>query len=148
MSRDNRANTREKADRSSRTPLGRGRQKLSVPEISGFVLRWINDNGGRLLQAEEGGYAFVTKAEIGHVGESVEDGNTDIGNRVSKVVGKTESGSPMRAYLMKIKKEWYQEDQVEKQTQIDQVERAIREGSFEAKPDHKRYIPKEGIHIS
>ena len=148
MSRDQRTESRDKPGRRSRTPLGRGRQKLSVPKIDGYVLRWINDDGARLTQAQEADYQFVAQNEVGHVGESVEDGNTDQGNRVSKVVGKTESGHPMRAYLMKIKREFYEEDQAEKQAQVDETDRAIREGSLEAKPDDKRYIPKEGIHIS
>lgn len=145
MTRENRV---EQSDRRSRTPLGRARQKLTVPELPGCKLRWINDVGGRLLQAEAGGYEYVTKQEVGHVGESVESGNTDVGNRVSKVVGKDENHNPLRAYLMKIKKTWYDEDQAEKQKQIDEVDRAIREGRHESQHDDGRYIPKEGIKIT
>lgn len=139
---------RKETGRQSRTPLGRARQKLSAKEIPGYVCRWINDDGGRIPQAIEGGYNYVTQKEAGHIGESVEDGNTDIGSKVSKVVGKHPDGTPKRAFLMKIKKDWYDEDQLEKQAQVDAVDRAIREGhNPDGNKDPHQYVPSEGIKI-
>lgn len=116
-----------------RTPLGVARRKLSLnAQFDGHKCRWINDSGDRVLQARQGGYEHVTKEELEAKGVAIGDESTvgsDLGSLVSKVVGTKEDGSPLRAYLMKIRKEWYEEDQDEKQKSVDEVDRALREGA-------------------
>jgi len=55
-------------------------------------------------------------------------GNSDMGSRVSVVVGKNEDGSPLRAYLMKIRNEWFVEDQAVAQERVDAVDQQIKRG--------------------
>lgn len=116
-----------------RTPLGVARRKLSLgAQFPGYKCRWINDSGDRVLQAQQGGYEHITKEDLEKQGIAVGDESTvgtDLGTLVSKVVGTKEDGSPLRAYLMKIRKDWHEEDQLEKQKDIDEVDRALREGA-------------------
>jgi hypothetical protein len=114
--------------------------KLSVPEISGYHLHWINDYAGRIPQAHQGGYEFVTSEEamvnsfsLGTASDLT--GNTDMGSRVSVVVGKNEDGSPLRAYLMKIRNEWFVEDQEVAQERVDAVDQQIKRGRVGAEQD-------------
>lgn len=137
-----RQETKQK-ERAKRVPLGVPRAKLDVPQIPGFHMHWLNDEPGRLQAAEAGGYEFVYEKEL-----KGEAGNTDLGEKVSRIVGRNEDGSPLRAYLMKIKQEWYDEDQRVKQKPVDEIDMAIRKGNFNEKPDDRRYVPREGIDIS
>lgn len=116
-----------------RTPLGVARRKLSLDaQIAGHRCRWINDEGDRVLQALNGGYEHVTKDELKELGVLIGDSdvvkNEDLGSLVSKVVGTNDNGQPKRAYLMKIRNEFYKEDQMAKQAELDEVDRALREG--------------------
>lgn len=123
-----------------RLPFGIPRSKLSVyKEVPGYHLHWVNDEAGRIYAAEQGGYEFVEPQEVG-----VDTQET----RVKVLVGKTESGDGLFAYLMKIRQEWYEEDQEEIQSQIDSIEYAMKKGTFESEPGQNRYVPTTGIKIS
>lgn len=115
---------REPNGRAERIPLGRHRQKLLSSSRPGFMRRWINDKNARILQAQQGGWSFVRK-----------DGSTaatsDPGDGISQIVGNKEGGEPMRAFLMEIRKEWWDADQAEKQNKIDETETQIRRGKDE-----------------
>jgi hypothetical protein len=126
--------------RRERRPFGVPRSKLSVAKgISGYHLHWVNDDAGRIFEAEEGGYEFVSPEEVGRPKSS--DG------KVKQLVGKKEDGTGLFAYLMKIREEWYLEDQQEIQSSIDRVENAIKRGTFEENTNDRRYVPKQGISI-
>lgn len=134
-------------DRSKRVPLGVPRMKLTAHNIpKDKVGRWINDKPGRLADAVRGSYDFINKDGI-IVGTGYEDENEDMGSRVSRVVGKEDDGTPIKAYLMVIDKDLYEEDQKEKMKQVDMVDKAIKGGKFLEKSGDKRYIPSEGINI-
>jgi hypothetical protein len=123
-----------------RIPMSIPKAKLAVPEIEGYHLHWINDYAGRVAQAVQGGYDFVTEEEgmvnsfsLGTASDL--SGNTDLGSRVSVVVGKNEDGSPLRAYLMKIRNEWFTEDQAVGQDRVNAVDQQIRRGQVGAEKD-------------
>ena len=127
-----------KPARNKRIPFGVPQTKLGVEVlIDGFHLHWVNDEGSRLFQAEQGGYQFVEPKEVGITNERE--------NRVVVLVGTKSDGTPLHAYLMKIPMEYFLEDQQHLQGHLDQIDRAIRTGKFEEKPGESRYIPKEGI---
>jgi hypothetical protein len=118
-----------------RVPFGAHRSKLQLSEKDskilekrGFVLRWFNDQDGRIERAQAGGYTFVEPKEVPSLGfGAIHQGNSDAGSKVSKVVSK---GEPIiRAYLMKIQKEYYEADQKEKAKQVDKVDEALRRGN-------------------
>lgn len=110
-----------------RRPMSAPLQKLALPEIPGYHTHWINDYPGRLAQAEQAGYTYVTPDEV-HINEQLTPGNSDMGSRVSCVVGKGEAGQPLRAYAMKLQSELYEEDQAALQDRNDMVDNAIRVG--------------------
>jgi len=123
-----------------RIPFGVPRSKLSVPfGIPGYHLHFVNDEAGRVYAAEQGGYEFVEPKEVGLDGTE---------SRYKVLVGKTESGEGLFAYLMKIREEWYEEDQAENQRSVDQVEYAIQNGTFENDPSQKRYVKKDMMKFS
>ncbi len=117
-----------------RVPMAIPRQKLALPDIPGYHVHWINDYPGRVLSAQEGGYEFVTPEE-GRVlsraiaNDPAQSGNTDLGDRISIVVGQ-DNGQPLRAYAMKIRNEWFEEDQALLSEKNRQIQQAIRDGSI------------------
>lgn len=143
---------RSEGDRPARNRRGvfnGQRQKLAVTsEIPGFRLAWVNDSVGRIHDAQEGGYDFVTQEEIGLEYNNVTSRNSDMGTKVSTTVGINEDGTPLIAYLMKIHQEHYEEDFNESQAYLDRIDSAIKGGNIEGQVGRDgRYVPKEGIKI-
>lgn len=149
---DKRFDASEKRESNGRVPLGTPGMKMSIRDyggqLEGYVPRWINDKGGRIHQALGGGYEPVFKDDRVVAGESGGDRNSDMGSWVSQIVGTKEDGSPLRAYLMKIKREWYDDDQKAKQQQVDAVDEAIRGGRINEKAGDGRYLDKSRTNIS
>lgn len=116
--------------RPTRTPLGVPRAKLSVEQKDpNYAYRWINDKEDRIARALEAGYEFVKRGDTSAPGDKdVTPQNTDLGTNVSKVVGTKEGGGPLTAYLMRLKKKFYDEDQQAKQKYVDATETGIKRG--------------------
>lgn len=120
--------------RRERTPFSASRKRLEVRYVdkdfeNKFHAHWFNDQDGRVERAQEAGYEFVTPQEVVGVGErEVHSGNTDLNSKVSRVVGRADGNQPIRAYLMKLQRDWYEEDQAKKQEANDLVDKAIRAG--------------------
>lgn len=131
-----------------RVPMGGNNLKMKLPDIPGYRTRWFNDTGERIETAKKGGYTHITKAGI-KVGTGAEKGHTDLGAVVSMVVGTQSNGQPLRAYAMKIKQEWFIEDQAKKALAVRETESQIKSGNLPgSKGDTShRYIPEEGITI-
>jgi pimeloyl-CoA synthetase len=130
-----------------RVPFGARRSKLQLSEEEakaieddGYVTRWINDADGRIERALAGGYVYVKRDEATSVGSAViTEGNTDIGDKVSKVVSR---GEPIiRAYLMKIQKEYYDEDQAAKEAVNMRVDEALAGGDVGGADIENKYVP-------
>ncbi len=135
------------AARRERVPLGHSRMKLTAPQKAGKHRRWINDVGGRVQLAQEGGYTFVEKDPDMQIGDpgGMGDGD-DTGSRVRRIVGTREKGDAQTAFLMEIDEDLYQEDQREKQRRLDEIDNQIRHGNIEGQVGKDgRYIPSEGI---
>lgn len=107
---ETRPETRDDAPRQRRTPLGTARQKLSYPPRPGYVRRWFNDTMNRIHDATQAGYEHV---------EEDADGRRV---KLSRLVGTKEDGTPMAAYLMEIRQEFYEEDHAEKQRAVDEID--------------------------
>ena len=139
-------------DRTKRVPLGTLRSKLTIPEDlvdkTRFQPRWVVDRPGRLQLAQAGGYTFVQDPDMKvEVGEGT-DGRDKSTTAVCRTVGTHEGGAPMKAYLMKIRREWYEKDQRDKQAEIDKTDKSIQEGTVASQPGDKRYIGSQGIHYT
>jgi hypothetical protein len=129
-------------DKPKRVPFGSHRTKLQVEdEIPGYFLRWFNDADGRLQRAQDGGYVFVNKSEVPRLGQGeIHQDNTDLNSRVSKVVSR---GDPViRAYLMKIKQSFWNEDRKAKDAINDQIDDALRAGTPGGNVVENQYVPK------
>lgn len=118
-----------------RVPMSVPVQKLQVPDIPGYHLHWFTGNEGRIQQAIQAGYEFVDRKEVGlnYVGigsNSATSGNTDMGSHVSIASGSAVDGTnqPVRLILMKIKQEWWDEDQKVLEARNDQVALSLRGG--------------------
>jgi hypothetical protein len=137
-----------------RIPMSVPVQRLEAPEIPGYHLHWFTGSPERLQRAIDGGYEFVDEREmkINNVsigGESTRSGNTDMGSRVSVVSGQEvgKDGQPTRLILMKIKQEWWEEDQKLVEGRNEQVAAALRGGLMGAEKDapgdtRLRYVDK------
>lgn len=109
------------------------RQKLSHTEIPGYHTHWFSDDPGRIHEATKCGWEFVESHEVFiegdllslHAGES---GNTDLGSRVSQVVGVSKFGTPVLGFLMKLKDEWWEEDQERKNEAAQVPFQGMRQG--------------------
>ena len=137
-----RPTTREETGRRARVPLGDPQPKMAAAKRAGYHRRWINDVGDRLRAAEAAGYQFVEdEKEVDEAGRGV---------RRSMTVGTKEDGSPLKAFLMEIRNEFYEADQAVKQAKLDEMDAAMRRGDVRgAQPQDqdKYYVPDEGISI-
>lgn len=102
-----------KAER-KRIPMSVPQRKLEVPEIPGFRLYWFLETN--VPRAQQGGYEFVDDKDVSlnqfNVGiDKGLSGNSDLGSHVSIFGGRDEQGKPMRLILMKIRQDWFDEDQ-------------------------------------
>lgn len=137
-----------------RIPMSVPVQKLEVADIPGFHLHWFNSDPSRLQRALDGGYEFVDEREvkINNVslgGDSAVSGSTDMGSRVSVVSGQElgKDGQPARLILMKIKQEWWEEDQAVIEARNTKVRDALVGGMIGAENDRPgdtqhRYVDK------
>ena len=111
--------------------------------IPGHHLHVFTDTGMRIQEALEAGWEFVSPEEVGGVGTNVVDKNTDLGNRVRYLVNpRTGDGSEKFGYLMKLRDEWWEEDNRAKNVQPDRIDNAIRKGKV-AGENPAFYIPKD-----
>jgi len=137
--RDDERAESEAARDGGRIPLGTPTLKLEVrdyaKQLGGYEPRWINADGSRVTSALKGGWEPVYRTGY----EVSEEINTDMGTWVSQYVGKDDAGAPLRAYLMKIKKAWYDEDQAAKQRQVDETDDVIRRGQVNQQSGDGRY---------
>lgn len=131
MQKSNPANLPERAPR-QRIPMALPTLKLAIPEIPGYVLHWFRSTPQRIDQAIKAGYEFVERGEvevngIGLANSYDADGNTDLGTRVSVSAGSEGDGSnTSRLYLMKIKQEFWQEDEAAVQANHEQIASQLR----------------------
>lgn len=113
----------------NRRPFATKQPNLPLPKIKGYVPRWFNDEENRLPRAQDAGWEFVTPLDFPEFKPSQQVApNSDLGSRISVVCGTDDQGKPIRAYLMKISKEWADADNREKMDAIDETDRAIHGG--------------------
>ena len=112
-----------KTERVKRVPVGGPRNILTVAQKDpNFVYRWVNDVPGRIAAFKEGGYEVVTSDN--EVGDKTVDRGSKLGSAITKSVG-----GQITAVLMRIPKEWYDEDQAAKQKEVDVLEATMRDQS-------------------
>jgi hypothetical protein len=125
----------------TRTPFGVGKLRLGVTSIPGYHLHWIADYPGRLEDAEENGYEFVTRGEVKLSNRTGSDSDS-AGERVSRISGSHESGRPLTLHLMKIRNEWYAENQEYYASRTRAIEQQIKTGKIDGVSRPETYHPK------
>lgn len=121
-------------NRPKRVPFSATSQKTQVDFLDEdfhkkWQARWINDQRSRIQRAQQAGYEFVEAEEVIGIGGQDLRANTDQGSRVSMVVTGPVDGNPeVRAYLMKLRRDWYNEDQNDKRQKQKESQTAMLQG--------------------
>jgi len=114
--------TREsnKSARVARKPLTqRGPQAIAGDKNPEFEYRFVNDTGSRIQNFKAAGYEFVTGDDL-IVGDNRVSDATDLGS-AKRVI----SNDGTTSYLMRIKTEWFEEDQANKAAALKEQEAAM-----------------------
>lgn len=113
--------------RPSRTPLSQ-RNRLSVKnKEDGYVYRIVNDIDDRISRLQEQGYEICTKESVGAVGDKRVDNPSSLGS-----VAHVSVGQNTKAVVMRIPKEWYDEDQKVKAQAADDLEQTMKSDARKA----------------
>lgn len=113
------------AGRVRRTPVGR-RNVLTVSgKEPGYHYRVVNDVGGNVQRFLSAGYEFVDANDV-TIGDTRIGAPSATGSKAEAHVG-----GGTKAFVMRIKEEWYKEDQAAKQTHADALEAATKEKALD-----------------
>jgi len=99
-----------------------GRKLYVDPKFKreGFVQRWINDDPRRIYaKTEMDDWEIIKNPAIAGDGP---------GTPVERVVGKTEAGQPLKAFLCEKPEKFYKEDKAKMHSAIDSQEEGLRRG--------------------
>jgi hypothetical protein len=99
----------------------RGPQSIAGDKDPNYHYRFVNDTGSRIANFQSAGYEIVQDDSI-VVGDSRVFDPSDIGSGK-----KVTSDDGTTSYLMRIKKEWFDEDQQTKQNYVNETERAMKQ---------------------
>lgn len=114
-----------KTERPKRVPVGGPRDILTVANKDpNYVYRWVNDTPGRLEKFKDAGYEVVTQDH--EVGSKAVDRGSKLGSAITKSVG-----GQITAVLMRIPREWYDEDQAAKQAELDALEASMKDSAHQ-----------------
>lgn len=114
------ANSQEQAARPRRSPLDR-KNRLSVKNREpGYVYRIANIQDDNIELLKERGYEICEKERVGAVGDKRVDNPSSLGSASEISVGAGD-----KAVVMRIREDWYKEDQATKQAVLDEVERSM-----------------------
>ena len=103
--------------RVKRTPIGT-RNRLSVKnQDPNYTYRIVNVVDDRVEMFQDQGYEIVSDAKVG---DKRVDNAAPIGSN-----GSISVGGGQRAVTMRIRKDWYEEDQQIKQAEIDKLEQTM-----------------------
>jgi hypothetical protein len=149
--RDNPANAPQmRVTEENRIPMSTPELKLSTPDIPGYRQYWfLSRNVERALRA---GYTYVDFDEVsmqgtGYANDLADSGSTDLGTRVSLEAGRGGDwhNQPERLYLMKIRQEWFDQDQQKLEDRNEEIARALRGGEDVGDPNphdtSHRHVP-------
>lgn len=120
----------KKVDARSRVPMSVPQRHLEIPDMPGYHLHWfLTSRVGRALRA---GYEYVDPEDVDVnnfdiAGDASASGNSDLGSRVS-VPAAIGGDSDERLYLMRIRQEWWEQDQEALADTNEGIAKALRGG--------------------
>ena len=113
------------AGRPKRIPVGSRNRLDVIGKDPNFVYRIVNDVDDRIERFKQAGYELVDVQEARLSSQRVGAGTPE-GTMASMPVGMGTTG-----YLMKIPKDWYEDDQRTKQVQIEASEESIKKPNID-----------------
>jgi hypothetical protein len=115
--------SRLRTARSTRVPVTE-RNILSVKgKEDGYHYRIVNDTGDRVQQLMDAGYEIVDASSV-QVGDKRINSTSPEGTQAQVSVG-----GGVKAFVMRQKLEWYNEDQAAKQSRVNQLEETITQSA-------------------
>lgn len=122
MNRRNIEDTNKAEVRPARIPVGNRPKLAVVGKNPNYVYRWVNDNPGRIALFKQGGWELCTNDEV-DVGNFTAEQSSGEGSLACQVV---DGGTGLKAYVMKIKKEWFDEDQLAQELEVRRSEETLQ----------------------
>lgn len=119
MSKPEQTITRERPSRAGRKPIGTG-DVLTAEARPGFVRRFVNDADGRVERFKARDWTVVPASA-----DTSDTSRAGAASSLGDSVLNKPVGGGRHAVLMEIPENWYQADQKDKQTEIDETERAM-----------------------
>ena len=99
------------------------RPKLSlIGKDPNYEYRIVNDTPGRISMFKQGGWELVTNDEV-DTGSFRAEEASDVGSLASFIV---DGGTGLKAYVMKIKKEWFDSFMDEHEQEVRRTEETLR----------------------
>lgn len=118
-----------KPARPKRTPIN-GRNILSLSnKEDGYEYRFVNDVGDRIEIFKERGWELVDAADVRIGDRRVESGGA-LGSKAQASVDKQGT----KAFVMRIQKDWYDEDQADKAKAIKEQEKSMNQSALANDP--------------
>lgn len=111
--------------RTQRVPVGTRNVLTVAGKEPGYEYRIINDSGDRVQEFLDAGYEIVDKDSV-RVGDKRVNSSSSEGSVKQISVGQGQKG-----FVVRIRKEWYEEDQLKKQRQVNELERATKEKALD-----------------
>lgn len=107
--------------RVQRTPVGTRNILTIKGKDPNYTYRIVNDVDDRIAQFKEAGYEIVPDESVS-VGDKRVNSSSSLGSGKQLAVGQG-----TKAFVMRQRKEWYEEDQTRKLAHNAEIERATRE---------------------
>lgn len=106
--------------RTQRVPVGTRKILTVTGKEAGYEYRIVNDSGDRVQEFLDAGYELVENGSV-RVGDKRVNTATSEGTNAQISVGQGQ-----KAFVVRIKKEWYDEDQAVKQAKVNELESATK----------------------
>ena len=117
--------SKEPSSRAKRVPVG-GRNRLTVQgKDPNYVYRIVNDVDDRVARFIEGGYEPVQDEAV-KVGDNRASADSPVGS-----VKRISVGGGTKGVLMRIRRDWYEEDQEAKRAVVDDQEATIKKKALD-----------------
>jgi hypothetical protein len=120
MSDNKEAISKAPRGRVQRTPIGTRNILTVAGKDPNYVYRIINDSGDRVQEFMDAGYELVDANSV-RVGDKRVNSASSEGSKAHISVGQGQKG-----FVVRIKKEWYEEDQAAKQAHVNRLEEATK----------------------
>lgn len=108
-----------------RTPVGQRNVLTIAGQDPEYAYRFVNDAGDRVQEFLDNGWEKVPAKNVRVGDKRVGVPSVEGTDAVASV------GQGMKAYVLRIRKDWYEEDQAAKQAHVNATEEAMREKALD-----------------